>query len=144
MQDLTGNESSTVTESVGTPLALLVWDDVRRVFAALLCGCAVAALGEYAITLVAAPGRLALGTVLRFLLLDLVLFGAVYLVVAPMIALVAAAARLALLADSGQRARSFRGLLAAARPARRRESRPPRGCGAGPWRWPSTWPPPRC
>ena len=128
MQDVTGNESSTITESVGTPLALLVWEDVRRVFAALLCGCAVAALGEYAITLVAAPGRLGVGTVLRFLLLDLVLFAAVYMVVAPMVALIAAGARLALLADSRERARGFRGLLAPARPSRRRLS-------AAAWVW---------
>jgi choline-sulfatase len=110
-------KAPTITEVVtdDDALAPLLWDDVKRVFAALLVGCAAAAIGEYVATLVTAPGRVAFGTALRFLLLDLGLFGVVYVVLAPLVALVAVGARLALLADSGERARGFRGLLAPAR-----------------------------
>jgi choline-sulfatase len=108
-------KASTVTETVGTPLVPLLWGDVKRVFAALLVGCAAAAAGEYPIALVAAPGPLGLATALRFLLLDVALFATVYLVTAPLLGLVAAGARVALLAESGERARAFRGLLAPAR-----------------------------
>jgi arylsulfatase A-like enzyme len=113
------SKASTITEVVDTPLAALLWEDVKRTFAALLCGCAAAALGEYVTTLLAAPARLDLATVLRFLLLDLVLFGSVYLITAPLLALVVAGSRLVLLAEGGHRARGFRGLLAPARPGRR-------------------------
>jgi choline-sulfatase len=116
----------TVTELVDSSLAGLLWADLKRAFAALLVGCALAAFAEYVLTLVTAPGRLALTTVLRFLLLDLVLFGAIYLLLAPLAALVATGARLVLLADSSQRARAFRGLFAPARPGRAR---------GAPWLW---------
>ncbi|HWM88980.1 MAG TPA: sulfatase-like hydrolase/transferase [Kofleriaceae bacterium] len=112
-------KAPTITEVVDTPLGLLLWDDAKRAFAAILCGCAVAAVGEYVISLIAAPGGpndMGVATVARFLLLDLVLFGAVFLLLAPLVALGAAATRLALLADSHERARGFRGLLAPARP----------------------------
>jgi choline-sulfatase len=102
------------TGAVETGLARLLLRDVERVFAALACGFAAAALAEIAITFVAAPGRLAFGAALRFLLLDAVLFAGVYLVVAALVALVAGGVRIALLADSAERARGFRGLFAPA------------------------------
>ncbi|HKE17340.1 MAG TPA: sulfatase-like hydrolase/transferase [Kofleriaceae bacterium] len=116
------------SERPSTRLLPLLWGDTRRVFAALLVGCAAAALGEYVITLVAARGPLGLATALRFLLLDVVLFATVYLVAAPLLALVAGGVRVALLARSGERARGFRGLLA---PARAR-ARAPAGAA---WLW---------
>jgi arylsulfatase A-like enzyme len=118
----------TITEVVDLPLSSLLWDDIKRVFAALLAGCALAAAGEYVITLLAAPGRVDLATVLRFLALDLVLFGSVYVALAPITAVIAAGMRLALLADSAERARGFRGLWAEARPPRRSGS-------AAAWLW---------
>lgn len=118
-QSTSPNKPPTITEVVDLSLAALAWGDVKRAFASLLFGCGAAAVGEYVVTLVTAPGRLAVGTVLRFFLLDLVLFATLYLALASVVSVVAVVTRLALLADSADRARDFRGLLAPARTARR-------------------------
>jgi len=102
----------TVTQLIGARLAPLLWGDVKRTSAALALGAATAALGEYVITLAAAPERLGLSTALRLLCLDLVLFAVVYLLLVPVAALAAVVIRLTLVADSRARALAFRGLLA--------------------------------
>ena len=98
------------------PLGPLLWDDVKRATAALLLGCGVAAVGDFIVTAVVAPSAPGPTTWLRLLLLSLSLFGILYLVLAPLTAAAAVAARLVLLTDSRARARRFRGLLAPARP----------------------------
>lgn len=106
----------TITELTDRPpLRALVWDDVKRAFAAVLLGCGVAALGDFIVTVAVAPPAPGLSTWLRLLLLSVSLFGVLYLVLAPLTALVAVAARLVLLSDSRPRALRFRGLFAPAR-----------------------------
>jgi arylsulfatase A-like enzyme len=105
------NKTESVTDLVDRPMRRVLWEDVKRVWAALLIGCALAALFEYAGTVFAAPQGPDGATALRLLLLDLVLFAVLYLVLAPLLSLAAVAVRLALWADSQERARRFGGLV---------------------------------
>jgi choline-sulfatase len=105
------SKTESVTDLVDRPMHHVIWEDVKRIWAALLLGCAAAALFEYVATLVAAPEGPSVGTALRLLLLDLVLFAVLYLVLAPLLSLAAAGIRLALWADSQERARHFGGLI---------------------------------
>jgi len=104
-------KTESVTDLVDRPMRHVLWDDVKRVWAALLVGCAAAGVFELAATLVAAPERPAFATTLRLLLLDLVLFTVLYLVLAAACSLAAVGVRLALWADSEERARRYGGLV---------------------------------
>jgi choline-sulfatase len=105
------NKTESVTDLVDRPMRRVLWEDVKRIWAALLIGCALAALFEYAGTLLAAPEAADGATAARLLLLDLVLFAVLYLVLAPLLSLASVAIRLALWAESQERARHFGGLV---------------------------------
>jgi arylsulfatase A-like enzyme len=94
----------------------LLWDDARRATAAALVGCAAAAVGELAATLLAAPDGLTVATALRLAVLDLALFTLVFAALVPALAVIALLVRGALWAHSGERARQARGLLAPSLP----------------------------
>jgi len=105
------SKTESVTDLVDRPMRHVLWEDVKRVWAALLVGCAVAALFEFGSTMLAAPEGPPAGTALRLFLLDLVLFAVLYLVLAPLLSLAAAGVRLAFLAESNERARRYGGLI---------------------------------
>ncbi|HEU5059859.1 MAG TPA: sulfatase, partial [Kofleriaceae bacterium] len=105
------SKTDSVTDLVDRPMHHVLWEDVKRIWAALLVGCSLAALFEYAATLLLAPEGPVPATALRLLLLDLVLFAVLYLVLAPLLSLAAVALRLALWADSQERARRHGGLV---------------------------------
>ena len=104
-------KTESVTDLVDRPMRRVLWEDVKRVWAALLIGCAAAALFEYVATLLAAPQGPAAATAVRLFLLDVVLFAVLYLVLAPLSSIAAVALRLAFWADSQERARRFGGLV---------------------------------
>ena len=105
------NKTESVTDLVDRPMRHVLWEDIKRVWAALLVGCAAAGLFEFAGTLLAAPESPGAATGLRLLLLDLVLFAALYLVLAPLLSLAAVAVRLAFWTESNERARRYGGLI---------------------------------
>jgi arylsulfatase A-like enzyme len=122
------SKPESVTDLIDRPMRFVLWDDVKRVWAALLVGCTVAALVEYGATLVSAPSGPDFATALRLLFLDLVLFAVFFLALATAVSLLAVALRLALWADSNERARRFAGLV----PAWRQYEAPRRGAA---WLW---------
>ena len=105
------NKTESVTDLVDRPMRRVLWEDVKRVWAALLIGCATAGIFEFVATTLAAPEVPGAATAARLLLLDLVLFAVLYLALAPLLSLAAVAIRLALWADSQERARRFGGLV---------------------------------
>ncbi len=105
------NKTESVTDLVDHPMRRVLWEDVKRVWAALLVGCALAALFEYAATVLAAPQGPDGATALRLFLLDVVLFAVLYLVLAPLLSIAAVAIRLALWTESQERARRYGGLV---------------------------------